>query len=377
MVPHPGRSLRPTAVRVDLSAVASNFRLLRTLSAPADACAVVKANAYGHGVGPVARRLEAEGCGRFAVGTVDEGLELRDTGVGGEVWLLQGAEAAHLPLVRAARLTPVVSCLRRLTALGEAADRDGADVAVHVKFDTGMGRLGLGLDDVGALDEVLRRHPRLALEGVATHLARAGESPEATGRQLDRFEEILAALGSLGRRPAVVHAANSAACLTEPAARYSCVRLGIALYGIAPEPGLDAPGLMPALSWVSEVEHLRRVPEGTPVSYGGTYVTPRPTLLAVVPVGYADGYRRSLGNRGSVLVRGGPAPVVGRVCMDLTLVDVTDVEGVAVGDEVVLLGRQGEASISAARMAEWLDTIPYEVVCAVGVRVPRLYEDAP
>jgi alanine racemase len=363
---------------VCLAAVAANLHTLQALALPADVCAVVKANAYGHGAEAVARRLEAEGCRRFAVGTLDEGLELRGAGVGGEVWLLQGAGAEQLGILRAARLTPVVASLRALDALGERADRLDPPLAVHVKFDTGMCRLGLGIEEVGALAEILRCHPGLRLEGVATHFARAGESAEVTREQIRRFDTILAALASLGIDPPVVHAANSAACLTEPSARYTCVRVGIALYGVPPEPGLEsASALRPALSWVSAVEHLREVPAGVPVSYGGTFVTDRPSRLAVIPVGYADGYRRALGNRAEVLVRGRPAPVVGRVTMDLSVADVTDLPEVAEGDEVVLLGTRGARGISAGRMADWLDTIPYEVLCGIGPRVPRVYEGGP
>lgn len=370
------RPFRHTVARVDLAAVAANFHLLRTVAAPSEICAVVKANAYGHGVGPVARRLEAEGCRRFAVGTVDEGQELRAAGVGGEVWLLQGAPTGGVPLLRDLRLTPVISGLDALEALGERVGRDGGSLAVHLKFDTGMGRLGLAVGEVGEAAESLRRHPGLRLEGVATHFARAGESAAVTREQIRLFDNVRSALRSLGLEPPVVHAANSAACLTEPSARYTCVRLGIALYGVTPEPSLEnAVALRPALSWVTEVEHVREVSAGTPVSYGGTFVTGRPTRLAVIPVGYADGYRRALGNRGMVLVQGQPAPVVGRVCMDLAVVDVTDVDAVSEGDEVVLLGAQGSNEISAGRMAAWLDTIPYEVLCAIGPRVPRVCED--
>lgn len=372
------RSFRPTVARVNLAAVAANFHTLRILASPADVCAVVKANAYGHGVEAVSRRLEAEGCRRFAVGTVDEGIELRDAGNTGEVWLLQGAGAEHVTTLRQAGLTPVVAGLRTLHSLGERADRGGPALGVHVKFDTGMGRLGLGVEEVGALAEVVRCHPGLRVEGVATHFARAGESSEATREQIRRFDEVLAALRSLGLDPPVVHAANSAACLSEPSARYTCVRPGIALYGVAPEPALEgARGLRPALSWVSAVECLREVAAGVPVSYGGTFVTRRPSRLAVLPVGYADGYRRALGNRGHVLVRGRRAPLVGRVCMDLAVADVTDVGEVAEGDEAVLLGPQGTPVISAGQMADWLDTIPYEVLCAIGSRVPRVYESGP
>jgi alanine racemase len=368
--------LRPTAARVRLGAIAHNFHTVQRIAAPAEVCAVVKANAYGHGVGPVARRLEAEGCRRFAVGTVEEGLELREAGIGVPILLLQGAPAGQAEALVASCLTPVMPCLECLDALGREADGRKAAIPVHVKFDTGMGRLGLATEEVEPLREVLRRHPALRLEGVATHLARAGESTETTTRQLRRFDEILARLRAAGLPPGLIHAANSAACLSEPASRYDCVRAGIALYGVAPEPELAGRAeLLPALSWVSGVEHLREVPAGTAVSYGGTFVAMRSTRLAVVPVGYADGYRRALGNRGRALLRGRRVPVVGRVCMDVAILDVTDLPEVAEGDEVVLIGGQGEETLSVQEVASWLDTIPYEILCGIGCRVPRVHEE--
>ncbi|NTU59643.1 MAG: alanine racemase, partial [Deltaproteobacteria bacterium] len=204
------------------------------------------------------------------------------------------------------------------------------------------------------------------------------DSAAATARQLERFRGVLATLAAAGVEPGTVHAANSAGCLSDPATRFDLVRLGLSLYGIPPVAGLPyAPALTPALAWTTEVEYLRDVPAGSPLSYGGTFVTQRPSRIAVLPVGYADGYRRSLGNRAEVLVRGRRAPVVGRVTMDMALVDVTDVAGAARGDEVVLLGDQGGQTVSAHDLAGWLDTIPYEVLCCIGARVPRAYEEGP
>ena len=336
---------------------------------------MVKANAYGHGVGPVARTLETEGCRWFAVGTVDEGLELRAEGISSPVLLLQGAAPEDAAVLVQARLTPVMPCLECLEALGRETDRLGSALPIHVKFDTGMGRLGLAPDEAKQLPEVLRNHASLRLEGVATHLARAGESPETTRAQLGRFEEVLAVLRGSGLSPGLIHAANSAACLSEPAALYGCVRAGIALYGVAPEPGLaPCADLQPALSWTTAIEHIRCVPEGAAISYGGTFVTRRPSRLALVPVGYADGYRRALGNRGQALVRGRRVPVVGRVCMDIAILDVTDAAEAVAGDLVTLIGTQGPEVISAHDVAAWLDTIPYEILCGIGNRVPRVYE---
>jgi alanine racemase len=374
-VQEPSGATRPTAAVVRLAAVAANYHLIRSLVQPAEVYAVVKANAYGHGAVPVARRLESEGCHRFAVGTLEEGIELRSAGIASEVLLLQGASAAQFRELLAHRLVPVASCLSCLAALGETGR--GETLSIHVKFDTGMGRVGLLPQEVGAFCDLLRRQPHLKLAGVATHLARAGESRETTLGQLLLFEEILAALRDAGMETGLAHAANSAACFDEPASHFDAVRVGLALYGALPEPGLlHAERLQPALSWVSAVSHVREVPPGTPVSYGGTFVTARPTLLGIVPVGYGDGYRRALGNRGQALVRGHRVPIVGRVCMDWAVLDLTGVPDAREGEEVVLIGRQGGEVLSVEHVASWLDTISYEVFCGIAARVPRRYEEA-
>lgn len=366
--------LRPTIARVSLSALAHNYRALRAVASPAEVCAVVKANAYGHGMGPVAQRLQQEGCRIFAVGTVDEGVELRRFGIEEEILVLQGAPRGCARLLSVERLTPVISDLASLQLLGQESLQGGISLPVHLKFDTGMGRLGLRPEEAGDVHPVFRRLNCIQLSGVTTHFARAGESPAATTEQLERFRGALDALAAGGMSFGAVHAANSAALLSDPASHFDFVRVGLSLYGVSPEPALPlAPALSPVLTWVSEVEHLREVPAGSPLSYGGTFVTRAPSRIAVVPVGYADGYRRALGNRGQVLIRGQRAPVVGRVTMDLTLVDVTSIAGVERGDEVILLGSQGGQTLSATEMAAWLDTISYEVLCCIGARVPRVY----
>jgi alanine racemase len=307
------------------------------------------------------------------VGLLEEARELRDAGISGEILLLQGVAPAQVQEVLTRHLVPVLSTVAAIEAAAEAAG--SAPLPFHLKFDTGMGRLGLAPAEAGEIADVLRRRPNLRFEGLCTHLARAGECTTTTREQLRRFDAVIAALQGAGLEPRLVHAANSAACLSEPAARYDCVRIGLALYGASPEPDLPhAEGLRPALAWTSALDHLRRVPAGSPVSYGGTFVTKRASTLGLVPVGYADGYRRALGNRASAIVRGRRVPVVGRVCMDLTVLDLTDLPGAARGDEVVLIGRQGAESITVEEVAAWLDTIPYEVLCGIGPRVPRVYE---
>lgn len=367
--------LRPTRARIDLGAIVSNYRLLCGRAGEGRVYSVVKADAYGHGMEPVSRALEAAGCARFAVSSLDEGLELRELGIGGEVLALFGVEPGLVALAAEKRVTPMVYSVAALREYAERARSGGFSLPIHLNFDTGMCRMGILPSEVGASIEILRASPGLKVMGVATHFARAGESCDFTHIQIERFDGVLAALKSAGIPTGFVHAANSAALLTEPTARYDGARSGIALYGASPE--AEMPGsqdLKPALEWVTEVALVREVPAGTPLSYGGSFVTRRPSLIATLPVGYADGYRRALSNGvGQVLVNGVRAPVVGRICMDVTLVDVTDVGSVKADDEAVLIGKSGTDRITADEMAGWLSTINYEVFCSIGKRVPRIY----
>lgn len=369
------KCLRPTVATVSLGAIKDNFNLLRKLAAPAGLCAVVKADAYGHGVSAVAPMLERAGCTHFAVSSLDEGLCLRELGIEGEVLALFGVDPVHSSLVAEAGITPLVPGLSMLKGFSEASASFSRPMGIHLNFDTGMGRIGLKRSDIAEAADILRNSPNLKVKGVATHFARAGQDSGYTRSQIDVFDGILAALESHSISTGLVHAANSAACMAEPNARYGCVRTGIALYGGKPEEGLKgAEDLKPALSWSTSIEHLRRVEAGTPLSYGGSFVTARPSMIAAIPVGYADGFSRANSNMvGSALVGGVKVPVVGKVCMDITLLDVTDVESVAVGDEVVLLGRQGDREISAEEAAKTLSTINYEILCGIGKRVPRQY----
>lgn len=374
---HSRESFRPTRARVDLEAVAFNYRLVRAAANPAQIWAVVKADGYGHGAVEVARRLAAEGCSRFAVSNLDEALELRHAGVEGSLLLLFGAEPALAGVLIEHRLVPLLSSLEAFRAMEAEGRHRSTAVEVHADFDTGMGRMGLFAEEAGPLAEFLRRAEGVRLTGTSTHFARAGESGDFTGVQIERFDSILATLRAGGVNPGLVHAANSAAALVEPRARYDAVRAGIALYGVSPEPGLAAArDLRPAMEWSTDVLLVRELAAGSPLSYGASFVTRRRSLIATLPVGYADGFRRALSNRGEVIVGGRRAPVVGRVCMDLTLVDVTDIPGVRAGDEAVLLGRRGDVSITVEEMAERLDTIGYEVLCALGCRVPRHYDNS-
>lgn len=368
--------LGPTVAKINLGSISKNFRIFKDLAPKSMVCAVVKADAYGHGMGMVARRLESDGCEVFAVGTVAEALNLRREGIDAPVLLLQGADPAYFDALVSERLAPIISSIEMLEVFGLKAKVRGVSLPFHLKFDTGMGRLGLLPCETGSAVDLLRRFPLLQLEGVATHFARAGESVEFTENQLSLFDEVLGTLRCCGVDPGVVHSANTAACLAEPRSHYDMVRIGLGLFGAAPEEDLPGAGLLsPALLWITQIQHVRDVPSGTLVSYGSTFEAKRRSRLAVVPVGYADGYCRAMGNKGFALVGGRRAPIVGRVCMDMTILDVTDIPSPSRGDEVVLLGGQGSESIRAEEMAAWLRTIPYEILSRIGPRVPRIYLD--
>ena len=364
---------RPAWVAVDLGAVDANVRGLVALAAPAHVLATVKADAYGHGAVPVARTALAAGATWLGVAFVEEGIELRDAGIDAPVLLLSEPPAAAAPTVVARALTPIVYTEAGIDALAAAAEAAGTVLPVHLKVDTGMHRVGCRTVDAVALAERVAGHAALTLEGLATHLAAADEADRAyTEAQLDAFDAVLDAVTAAVGRPPIVHAANSAGALAYPRARFDLVRVGITLYGIDPsaEVGGEVP-LTPALSLHARISYVKDLPAGARVSYGLRYELARPSRIATVPVGYADGVPRGLGAAGAeVLVGGRRCPIAGTVTMDQILVDVGEAD-VQIGDDVVLLGRQGTECITADEWAERLGTIPYEVVTRLGGRLPR------
>jgi alanine racemase len=285
---------------------------------------------------------------------------------------LNGAYGDAHAAVLAAKLTPVVYSRAHVEAFARAAGSQPVDV--HLKLDTGMARLGVPLDELSALLDVLAAFPNVRLDGVLTHLSSADSDPVETNTQLDRFEHALSAIAARGYQPRIVHAANSAAALSHPRARHDLSRVGLALYGVAPE-GCEAIAaqLKPVMRVVTELLALRELPEGSPVGYDQTFRTARRSIVGTVPMGYGDGLMRAASNRGHMLVRGQRCPIIGRVSMDLTTLDLTDVPGCAVGDEVILLGEQQGASLSARDLAQACSTIAYEVLTNISPRVPRVY----
>lgn len=364
--------LRPTRAEVDLDAIAWNLELIRREAEGAKVLCVVKADAYGHGVLPVAKKLEAHGALGFGVALAEEAIELREAGIAGRVLILNGIHGrAHAEIVERG-LTPVVYELHEARAFSRVAgDRR---VPIHLKVDTGMSRLGVQTRNLEAFLDGLAELPNLEVEGVMTHFASADVDPEATRVQLARFAAALEAIRARGHRPRLIHASNSAATFRHKEARFDMVRPGIALFGYAGAEQVGLP-LRPAMRLRSAVISLRDIDPGDGVGYCANFVATRSTRIATVPVGYGDGYFRSLGNRAFVLVHGRRCPVVGNVSMDLVGIDVTDLERVAIGDEVVLLGSQGSARVTAEELAVWAGTIPYEILTNVSRRVPRFYLD--
>lgn len=361
---------------VDLAAVAANVEALRALSAPAELCAVVKADGYGHGAVAVARAAVEAGATWLAVAQVGEAAKLRAAGLTVPILLLSEPRPDELEAAVDARVAVTVGSAALPASLASVAS-PGAPVSVHLKVDTGMHRLGVAPADAVAVARAIEELPSLSLDAVWTHCAVADEPGHPfTAEQLARFDAAVAAIEADGIPVRLRHAANSAAAIAHPAARYDLVRCGIALYGIPPSPALaDRVSLAPALRLATEVSALRAVPAGDGVSYGLHHHVAQDTIVATLPIGYADGLTRALGLAGqAVLVGGRRCPMVGAVTMDQVMVDVGPEGEVSVGDEVVLLGAQGAERVAPAEWAARLGTIAYEVVCGLGDRVERRYE---
>ncbi|HEV7671909.1 MAG TPA: alanine racemase [Thermoanaerobaculia bacterium] len=371
-------ALRPAWVDVDLDVLDRNLAALRARMGSARILAVVKADAYGHGATGVSRALEAAGVDWLGVALLEEGAEVRRAGVDLPILVLGTARPEWLALYRRYELTPAVSSLAELALWREwsAGSATGAPQALHLKVDTGMGRLGVPLADAGRALEIIRSSPQLKLAGLLSHFANADDLTNAKNdRQESRFESVLAQLTARERETIEIHMANSAAALHRPSSRNTLVRMGIGLYGIDPvDPATtgDETGLAPVMSLVARIVQVREVPAGTQLSYGGRTITERPSRIAVVPVGYADGYAWRLTGKAEALVSGRRVPIAGSVTMDMTLLDITDTDAV-LGDEAVLLGRQGDEQITAVDLARQAGTISWEILCHLGLRLPRRY----
>jgi alanine racemase len=364
--------LRPARARIDLDRLAGNYRALRGL-VPVPVMPVIKADAYGHGAIAVARRLVAEGVERLAVAYVEEAIALREQGFSLPIVVLAAFGPGQERMVRKHQLTPVVSTPRTLDAVLGPAREGRQPLTVHLKVDTGMTRLGFTKDALVEAALRIEEARSLALEGVMTHLASADEDRDVTARQLDRFDDAVAALHQRGIRPPLVHACNSAG-LAFFRPTHTLVRPGLLLYGIRPRPLSPDVSVQPVMTVSADIALIKDVAAGTPVSYGGRWVAPRPSRIATIPLGYADGVPRTEGmrDRGAFVIRGQRAPVRGTVCMDLTMVDVTDRPDVAEGNEAVLVGDAPDAW----EVADCAGTNAWEVVTRIGPRVPRVYVES-
>jgi len=374
-------SSRPSWVQVDLEALAWNLSVLKQLVSPSKFCAVVKADAYGHGAVEVARKALSSGADWLAVAVLEEGMELREAGVDAPVLLLSEPTGDPRILLKY-RLTPTVYSQACVSALDKAAATSSVRLPVHLKLDTGMHRLGADPRCALTLGRVIQSSTSLVLEGLWTHLARAGElDAQSVGAQLELLLGAREVLSTNGIAPNLLHAANSAGAIAFPSARLQMVRCGIALYGYSPfaDGSVDPSSLKvlsklrPVASVYSRIAHMRKVEEGEMVSYGYGFKAPRPTVVAVLPIGYADGISRRAFPAGlHVLVRGRRCPIIGNVTMDHVMVDVTDCPGASPGDEVVLIGSQDGCVITAEQWAQAIGTISYEVLSRLGSRLPRV-----
>lgn len=374
---------RPTHAQIDLGALRGNYRVLKRQAQDRDVMAVVKANAYGHGLIETARALVEEGIAYFGVGFLEEGIELRKAGVKTPILVLGGVVGYQAGLFLEYDLDLTVSSIRLARSVAEEVRRAGAGgkaslrrARVHLKVDTGMGRIGVSWANALPFIEAALALDELDVVGIYSHLATADEAdPSFTREQVDRFRRVLRQADGLKKPISIRHIANSGAVFQHPESIYNMVRLGISLYGCSPSAEIEPPvELKPVLSLRSEVVFVKRVPAETSISYGATWKTPRETTIATVPIGYGDGYPRALSNKAQVLIRGRRLPVVGRICMDQLMVDCGDLR-VEVGDPVTLIGRQDAERIRAEEVACWQDTIPYEVTTQINARVPRVFID--
>ncbi len=371
---------------VDISAVEHNFASMkRVLRAGTKICAVIKADGYGHGALPIAEKLEGEEYDYiwgFAVATFEEAMKLRTGGIIKPIIILGYVFPYCYEQLSLYDIRPALFRQDMLKQLSEAASKTGRKLKVHLAVDTGMSRIGTSCDEDG-VDFALKalNTPNVEVEGIFTHFARADEADERPTRlQLEKFTGFVSRIENRsGRRIPIRHCSNSAGIISFPDANMDMVRSGITQYGLWPsrEVPRDIVGLKAAMSLISHIVYIKDVPEGTPVSYGGTFATAAGTKIATIPVGYADGYPRSLSNKGYVLIHGRRAPIIGRICMDQFMVDITGMDDVRTGDRVTLLGEDGEERISAEELGELSGRFNYELVCGISPRVPRQYHLKP
>ncbi len=373
---------RPNWAEVSLSALQHNFRAIRQHTAQeVTLVCVVKCDAYGHGVVRCSQALEQAGARWLGVTSTEEAVAVREGGVRSRVLVMTGFWRGEEETILRQDLTPAIATLEHVDSLERAAEALGrakASVPVHLKVDTGMSRLGVSVDELPQMLDRLKLSPYVVLEGIFSHLASAEvlDAPDAR-QQIERFKNVVAAIEAAGFHPKYRHLANTAATLGRPETWNNMARPGIALYGyelpFKGETAVKPLGLRPVLAWKTRIIATRRIEAGTPVGYNGAWKAGRTSRLGVIPVGYGDGFTRHLSSAGRVVVRGEYAPIVGKISMDLTTIDVTEVPAAEIGDEVVLIGQQGGRAIPATEHARFANTVVYEILCGLSPRVPRIY----
>lgn len=361
---------RSLFAEIDLGAIISNLRAVRKFTSDRKVIAVVKADAYGHGAVEVARAIEKQNPFALAVAFVSEAVSLRDAGIKCPILVL--FEKSNLNALFDYDLTPAIHDLKTAKQISKEARKRGIVKPFHLKIDTGMGRMGI-TPDLLKINEIINLK-NIELKGLMSHFSEAElEDPEYARLQLKRFLDIKASIEADGLNP-VCHMANSAGTIGFPESHLDAVRPGLMLYGVSPRHDRTFPQLRPALRVTTKLLSIKKLPKGHPISYGRTFITTRPTVAGVIQAGYADGFLRSLSSKAEVLVRGCRVPVVGRVCMDLTVVDLTGVKNVSEGDEVTLLGKDGNDEITAWEMAQTAGTIPYELLISLASRAKKIYK---
>jgi alanine racemase len=375
----PALITRPTIAEIDLDSLAFNYRSVRTfVGEEIEFMAVVKADAYGHGAVRCADRLQNEGVDWFAVATVEEGIELRGSGIAKPILVLGGFWPGQEFRLLNFDLTPVIFRQDQAISFAEAAKHQGSIGRIHVKVDTGMGRIGFRADESERIAAALSAIDGIEVEGIMTHFASADDlvANDFTNMQISVFADAVEKFHAAGHRPKYVDMANSPGAIVHPLSRSKLVRIGGLLYGLGGDvlpAGVDQPELRPVMSIRSKIAQLKVIKAGESVGYGRTFVAKRDTLAGTVPIGYHDGIPRVLSNIGQFIVRGQAAPIIGRVSMDWTTIDVTDVNGISLGDDVTIIGSDGPEQIRAEDLAGLTNTISYEITCGISPRVTRRY----
>ncbi|MFQ5901921.1 MAG: alanine racemase [Thermodesulfobacteriota bacterium] len=367
---------RPTRAYIDLNALEHNFlEIKKRLPEEVKILAVVKADAYGHGAIEISKKLETLGCDMLGVALCEEGIELRKAGINSPIIVLSGIYRAQIKDIVRYNLTPVIFDIDQAGDLNHILTGMDKSARVHVKIDTGMGRLGLMPNDISKFFNEIKELKSLKIEGVLSHFTEADkENKLFTKDQFKRFEDVIKTINDMGITPSYRHISNSAAIINFPSSYLNLVRPGIMLYGSHPaEAFRDKIDLLPVMSLTTEIIQLKWVPKNYPISYSRTFITQRDSLIATIPIGYGDGYFRSLSGKADVLVKGKRVPVAGRICMDMTMIDVTNLQAVKVGDKVTIIGRQNGEEITAEELASRAGTISYEIFCSINQRVPRVY----